>query len=524
MPSPGEVTHARPGRISPEWGMEQPPASAYAGGVRRSHALLALAFLVVEPARAQLVVEPSEYDCTIIASTDQFPEGLLGPPTMNASGRVAFLARVAGQGPSFEIHTGVGDTDAGGVPITGAIARSGPPTDPDAFFASIEGPVIENQGRVFWLGSEQPSSGPPVIGIYRKRSDAPLFVDPSPRVQTGDGNPLNPLVALRQGPTGNSSGTMLYIARRQNDVGDALFRGPGSVGSVIAMANGPEYQTLGAFVIDLVQPWYAFLGILPDGVDQRLRLNLTTVETVATDQGEFLSGISISGNAIATTAYVRSAGRDWQLRRATALGFATLVDSTLDTTGASTSPAQTSINAFGEVVAGGGPGEPLLFADGSVLREVVCRDMLATFGTVVFPRLEISPRAINSDGEIAFRAETGSVVLSTGADEAFIVRATPFQHPRPAVCTGLPDGAFCDDLDPETIAFCAADTCVPEPVPEPRSPVGHAAVFAAIAALAWSRRRRAQEAQTGTSVSRLVRSRTKRCICSPGMGSPSAKP
>ena len=71
--------------------------------LQRAGLLLALVFVAGE-ASAQLSAQPVEYDCKIIASTDQFPEGILASPSMNAHGRVAFQAFI---GPgSTELRSG----------------------------------------------------------------------------------------------------------------------------------------------------------------------------------------------------------------------------------------------------------------------------------------------------------------------------------------------------------------------------------------------------------------------------------
>ena len=67
--------------------------------------------------------------------------------------------------------------------------------------------------------------------------------------------------------------------------------------------------------------------------------------------------------------------------------------------------------------------------------------MLQTFGASGFTGQQISSRAINDDGQIAFFAST-----ATSGSEGFLVRAEPLpgQWARPTSCSGLDDGAPCD--------------------------------------------------------------------------------
>jgi hypothetical protein len=47
--------------------------------------------------------------------------------------------------------------------------------------------------------------------------------------------------------------------------------------------------------------------------------------------------------------------------------------------------------------------------------------MFAKFGSFEFTQHDITARAINGDGEIAFRAATGGLAPGTGIPEAFVV-------------------------------------------------------------------------------------------------------
>src|SRR5690606_23512336 len=74
---------------------ERPVNAPRSGRRVRAVPLLAVALLLAaSPAAAQRTVVDREYDCTIIASTREFPYGVdqNGPPPMNAWGQVAFFA------------------------------------------------------------------------------------------------------------------------------------------------------------------------------------------------------------------------------------------------------------------------------------------------------------------------------------------------------------------------------------------------------------------------------------------------
>src|SRR5690606_24095828 len=79
---------------------------------------LAAALPLAVPAAAQRTVVDREYDCTIIASTREFPYGVdeNGAPSMNAWGQVVFFAssRTEAGERITELRVGRGEVDAQG--------------------------------------------------------------------------------------------------------------------------------------------------------------------------------------------------------------------------------------------------------------------------------------------------------------------------------------------------------------------------------------------------------------------------
>jgi len=448
--------------------------------------LVAASALLPSVAFPQLVVEDSIYDCTIIASTDEFPEGFGGiAPSINASGRVVFTAAL--EGFTREIRTGVGDTDAMDRPITLPVVRSGSSKDPDAFFSAFERPIMNDGGEIVWKGNEHPTGGPPRLGIYRKRFSEPFFAAPDALFLNQLTDPKSPYVAFQIYPTLNSGLRFLFRATRDDGV-RGLFRGTVDGASLVAQDNAGGIQGIDPrhVIHPGQQPWYAFTASLEGGSESGLFIDGSLAQSVDFSEGGF-GGLSIAGSAIPVVSYVQSVvgptSTTWQLRTATLLGSTVYVDSGVDEPDLATIPPESSLNSFGEVVFGGASGDPLLFADGDVLRRVICHDQFDIFGAIGFFNYDLSPRAINNDGEIAFLGQTGFIVIDTGEFETFIVRATPLQHPRPVSCTGLADGTPCDDDDPLTVAFCAAQECVADPVPEPAAGLLQAVAVAVLAGM-----------------------------------------
>ncbi|HSJ96775.1 MAG TPA: hypothetical protein VLC53_06875, partial [Myxococcota bacterium] len=140
-------------------------------------------------------------------------------------------------------------------------------------------------------------------------------------------------------------------------------------------------------------------------------------------------------------------------------------------------PSSTSVNPWAEVAflsSPDGDGETLLAADGDAVWRVVCEDHAALFGNAPFFDLDLSPRAINAEGQIAFRARTSALVPGTGEFQTYVVRADPLpgHGRRPTSCSGLVDGTPCDDGDPETLSACSGGACTGDPIDRPTSCAG----------------------------------------------------
>ena len=89
--------------------------------------LVACVLAAAEPSAAARSIVDRNYDCTIIASTREFPLGVdsLGPPAMNAWGQVVFATRaIVGDDTIFELRVGRGELTSGGVPISHAVAKA----------------------------------------------------------------------------------------------------------------------------------------------------------------------------------------------------------------------------------------------------------------------------------------------------------------------------------------------------------------------------------------------------------------
>ncbi|MCX5738158.1 MAG: hypothetical protein NTZ61_06620, partial [Proteobacteria bacterium] len=135
-------------------------------GVALFSAVLLLA--TGDAAHAARSIVDRNYECKIIASTREFPNGpdWLGPPAMNAWGQVVFKnLTTVGSDTIQELRVGRGD-EVGGVPVTHAVAKGGETSNgPLAPFASIEEAAIDDAARVTFLAYELSSTGGQ--GIYR---------------------------------------------------------------------------------------------------------------------------------------------------------------------------------------------------------------------------------------------------------------------------------------------------------------------------------------------------------------------
>ncbi|HPG27172.1 MAG TPA: hypothetical protein PLW10_16175 [Myxococcota bacterium] len=450
--------------------------------------LLALATLMVASsgsgARAQLVIQDRTYDCQIIARTDEFPRGfVLGAPTMNAWGQVAFVARVD---PDFtyELRVGVGDRDAMDVPQSDLIARaSTDPFEPGALFGTfVTDPVIDDSARLIFQAQDRADGGPPVDRIYRTPFDVTLNAGPIPYLVENEGaNPLSPYLALDSvlGPTINAGDSLLFRANTTSVVRGVFTEN----GSLLMSDNAGGIQSVEGFWTESGLGGYqAFLVLNSNGTSQQLRLGPSTIVDSSSDTFQrVLGGVSLASNQGPLLAYVRRTYAPptdgWQLGVYDGVGFVPYVDTAVDPFVSFSEPRATSVNAWGEIAFLGRPlgdGETLLVADGVDAWRVHCDDMLGVFGRSSFFEYELSSRAFNAEGEIAFRARTSELIPGTSAFRTFIVRASPRpgEGQRPMSCIGLADDTPCDDGDPETISACAAQICVGDPLNRPQSCVG----------------------------------------------------
>jgi hypothetical protein len=436
-------------------------------------ALLATA-LGAADAAAQRSIADRVYDCRIVASTREFPWGVdqNGAPGMNAWGQVAFFAesRTEAGERVTELRVGRGDTDSEGVPRTHAVARAGRSFagDPLGPFDTLHEAVIEDAARVVFRASDPPTGGPPGTGIYRVFTDHPVAVKPGALYATeaiggsflnlGEIHAANPRHVVFSASTGQ---------------GFAYYRD----GQIVARNGDDGIQVVSSPVlIHPFQPWLAFTAVLDDPMGGGAVVVDGSRYDEASGFEAAFRGISIGGSAFAIVAYTRSgiAGIDtWELVRHNGLGAAVFVDGDEDPFEFFAEPRETSVNTRGDVAfisSPTGDGDTLLVADGGdVIHRVVCDDMFAIFGTIVFFDLALSARGMNGDGQIAFLARAGGVVPETGENPVFLVRADPRpgQGAPPTSCIGLADGTSCDDGDPVTVAACANDECIPDPVNGP---------------------------------------------------------
>jgi len=371
-------------------------------------------------------IEDRGYDCRVIASTRQFPRGLLtGQPMVNASGQVAFLVSVPGAVyTETQIRIGRGDALANGTPISTVVARASGDPDPTIFFDILDSPAIEDSGSAIFFGAQR---SPPGQGIYRASASPPSS---QPILVYADQNidPLSPFVGFNVPlwqPLPGAIGSILFVAFGPSGEGiyrDTLLLGP-------TRGSGPS----GAYVLPpaLIDPygietaWLASIGnTTPTAA---VFLNDVIVDQSENGAGGFTS-LSINGHPTAFVSYERSGfapSPGWKLVVATTSSRATYVDADVDPFQANMGTRGSAVNLRGEVAFVAYPtgrGEELLVADGGdVIHRVVCRGLLALVGSVDFFRYQISPRAINSRGQIAFWAQTGFIDPQTQEFETFLM-------------------------------------------------------------------------------------------------------
>ena len=435
--------------------------------------LASILLIVAAPAAAQLVIQDREYDCRVIASTDQFPRGFpYGGPTMNAWGQLAFVVE---QDPSrsYEIRVGRGDT-FDGEPITSPLARAGGDGSlPSTFFSSFAfQPVIESSGRLIFQASDQPTGGPVGVGIYRVRTDHPVGTRPSTVYENQSLNPQSPYVVFSTvfSPSTDSRGRVGFLAGT-GAVNQGVF-----IDGALQAANGQSSVVgIGGFWMDPGGQPFDALQLALTGGTHVLRVGSSTFETTTDVFTSSFTGVSLASNAVPILAYTRQSftpTTSWVLGINTGLGFAPYVDSNVDPFEFFAAPTSTSVNAWAEIAflsSPDGDGETLLVADGDAVWRVLCANMQQIVGSTVFFDYQLSTRALNSDGQIGFLAQTPQLVPGTGGFRTFVIRADPRpgQGGRPTSCSGLGDGTPCDDGDPETLSSCSAGVCGGDPIGRP---------------------------------------------------------
>ena len=377
--------------------------------------LVALALLLASAgtARAARSIVDRNYDCKIIASTREFPgrPDWLGPPAMNAWGQVVFEAfATVGVDTIQELRVGRGDL-VGGVPTSHVVAKGGENFQgPLAPFASIEEGAIDDSARVTFVGYEPSNGGGPRQGIYRVFTNHPATVLPSPLFGNQEINPTSPYIGFDplHSLGANAAGSVVFEGITEN--GTAYFRDDVEVArnytNGVQIVNPPVLLHAG-------QPWTAYLASLdsPNSGGGIWVNGVQWASSTASGEGGF-TALSLSGNAGPVIAYSRSGLpgiTTWELAVTGPFGTSVYVDADEDPFEPSGAPFGSSINVWGEVAFVASPegdGDTLLVADGGQqIYRVNCQNQQQTFNASFF-HLDLSPRAINADGQIAFRGET----------------------------------------------------------------------------------------------------------------------
>ena len=417
-----------------------------------------------DAARAPLPIVERDYDCKIIASTRELP-GLPAddPPRMNAWGQVAFFLLDSSTYRS-QIRVGHGDLDGHGHPITHLFAEDELSSGTSGFYLfGVGEPTIEDGGSVVFGGSRSSATGDGGPGIFRASWFQRVDKNSAPVVQSTGLDPQSPYMNFPVVST-NSVSSLLFQA---NDHPRAKLY----VGGNLVAQDGVDHVVNLADNAELIAPGnssdYGYQAYLDTG-ESAIFLNGTKRDGVPLSGSVMLIGLAVNGNIVPVASWVRldqsTFPNHWTIEFESDLGHATYVDSAIDPVGLDTVvPLSTSINAWNEVaflVSGGDRSNDtrIFVTDGKQLVHVHCRDLQQTFGAPGFTVTEISPRALNADGQIAFLARTAT-------PDTFLVRADPIpgQSARPTSCTGLDDGTPCDDGNPVTLSSCASQTCVGQP-------------------------------------------------------------
>lgn len=442
-----------------------------------------------------LQVQDAQYDCTIIASSLEFPDAFSRiPPTVNSQGRVAFFANLAtGSG----IYTGIGDTDASGDIIIDPVVTA---AHVGAFLTNLgtQPPVIVDDGRVYFKGTKTPGGGGGAAdGIFRKYWYTDEAIDPEWRLETTNWDAGAPFIRINDAVMANTRDDVAFIGRDIVESQDGLFWEAGSSPNPLVYFQNPgdDVGTVRDFDIHPSdQPWYGYISNRYNSSDTELNvLQMGEPYRVLNGAVASMDGVSIAGSALPVASWAESVydggATTWRIHQANAIAMSVYVDNGVDTTGFSGAPSQTSINGYAEVAFSGGWEDEMHVADGDVLNRVVCNNAQSVFGTSYFAKTIHSKRAINNDGQIAFITEASFYMFPGQSVPAwYVVLADPVTRARPTSCISLLDDSPCDDGVPETVSLCAGEICTP--VPEPKALRQGVVALLALALVGGSRKNR----------------------------------
>lgn len=415
--------------------------------------------LVADPCWAARTIVDRSYQCTIIASTREFPDGLFafgpgGAPEVNAWGQVAFrsLTRLPNDALLEELRVGRGES-SGGVIESNVVATASFDPSLQTHYQSIERASLDDHARITFLVYESDGASGSGQAIYRAYTNNPAAYKPPRRYATDQLLGGGPYAAFSASVLdSNASGHILFES-------DALYRSGGEVAR-----REPPLQGWFDPVLHRFQPWVAFIGTFDsDPFDNGI---WSDGLLLATGPSGSFAGLSLSGSAQPFVAYLRAfmPGIDsWELAVTSSIATDVWIDADEDPFNPFAPPSQTALNSSGEAafVTPAIGAARIYVADGSEqIRRVVCQNQLADFGAPFFG-IELSAKSQNRRGQIAFRGRAGL--------ETFLVRADPLPGQGGLVdgCTVALEGRACDDGDPISEAICQAGICTNDPVGGP---------------------------------------------------------
>jgi len=426
--------------------------------------LLSLILTAASRSAAQVVVQQRDYDCKVIARTNEFFLGL-DAPGLNAYGDVTFLTLVpSGAYLEQQVRLGRGVELPDGSPETHVLLRAGGDPANALFYDQILSAVsLDDTGRSVIVATLPPSGLE--MGIYA--------VNPGGGTHLlhgdDDTDPQSQFVGFND-PLASSTGGVFFTAS-----GYSMPTGVYLNSTFVAPLYGNQPGEFSIQPPALVSPNsldVAWIDQEYNSTQMRVLLDQAVLDQSVFSQGDWQGGFlapSVSQNGVPFVSYVRHGfpgSPQWQIVLNSILVLETFVDATADPFDPFSFPTQTAVNAWGEVVFVASPNlyaRSLLVADGGpTVYRVRCPEHDAGLTSY-----NISPRAINADGQIAFSAFYFDPV--TFETEIYYLRADPLpgQGARPTSCAGLADDTPCDDGDPETISSCVAQQCVGDPLGRP---------------------------------------------------------